>query len=87
MDKAVLKEPDNITIRLTRAHNSKTIPRFFNRRSIAYEDFEHLANLFEKGLNVPSRLKASVYPSLVALYEEDGNRLEAQKYQTMAENL
>jgi tetratricopeptide (TPR) repeat protein len=91
MDKAVRKDTDNITdyitIRLTRANNSMRLPKFLNRRPIAYEDFEHLAGLFEKGLKVPLQLKTSVYHSLAALYKEDGDVAKAQKYQTMAETV
>jgi len=87
MDKAVRKDPDNITIRMTRANNSKSLPKFLNRRPIAYEDFEVLASLFQKGLKVPSPLKISVYHSLAAMYKEDGNMAEAKKYQTMAETV
>jgi hypothetical protein len=85
MDKAVRKEPENITIRMIRANNSKSLPKFLNRRPIAYEDFEVLASLFQKGVKVPSPLKISVYHSLAAMYKEDGNMAEAKKYQTMAE--
>ena len=89
MDKAVRKDPDNIsdyvTIRLVRANNSMRLPKSLNRRPIAYEDFELLASLFQKGLKIPSPLKISVYRSLAALYQEDGNMAEAKKYQTMAE--
>jgi len=87
MDKAVRKDPDNITIRMTRANNSKCLPKILNRRPIAYEDFELLASLFQKGLKIPSPLKISVYRSLAALYQEDGNMAEAKKYQTMAETV
>jgi len=87
MDKAARKDPDNITIRMTRANNSKSLPKFLNRRPIAYEDFEHLADLFERGLKVPFQLKTSVYHSLAALYREDGDVAKAQKYQTMAETV
>jgi len=87
MDKAVRKDPDNITLRMTRANNSKSLPKFLNRRPIAYEDFEVLASLFQKGLKVPSPLKISVYHSLAAMYKEDGNMAEAKKYQTMAETV
>jgi len=91
MDKAVRKDTDNITdyitIRLTRANNSMRLPKFLNRRPIAYEDFEVLASLFEKGLKVPSQLRISVYRSLAALYKEDGDVAKAQKYQTMAETV
>lgn len=91
MDKAVRKDIDNITdyitIRLTRANNSIRLPKFLNRRPIAYEDFEHLAGLLEKGLKVPPQLRISVYRSLAALYKEDGDAAKAQKYQSMAETV
>lgn len=88
MDKAVRKAPDNITVRLIRANNSKALSsKFLSQRSIAYEDFEHLAGLFEKGLKVSSQLKASVYRSLADLYKEDGNLAEAKKYQVMAKTV
>ena len=73
MDKAVRKAPDDITIRLTRGYSAKASPRSLNRRQIAYDDFEHVAMLFEKGLNAPMPLKASVYRSLSGLYQEDGD--------------
>ncbi len=57
MDKAVRKDPDNIAIRMVRGNNSRALPRFLNRRSIAYEDFQHLAGLFEKGVQVPPPIK------------------------------
>ena len=85
MDKAVRKAPDDILIRLTRGSSAKASPRFLNRRSIAYDDFEHLAMLFEKGLTAPPLLKASVYRTLAGLYKEDGEGGKAQKYQAMAE--
>ena len=88
MDKAVRKDLNNITVRLIRANNSKVLSsKFLSQRSIAYEDFEHVASLFEKGLKVPSQLKASVYRSLADLYKEDGNLAEAKKYQIMAKNV
>ena len=87
LDKAVGKDPNNITARLTRANNSKELQRSLNRRSTAHEDLEHVADLFEKGLRVPSQLKASVYRSLADLYKEDGDPADAKKYKTMAETV
>ena len=91
MDKAARKDTDNITdyitIRLTRANNSMRLPKSLNRRPIAYEDFELLASLFEKGLKVPSQLRMSVYRSLAVLYKEDGDVAKAQKYQIMADTV
>jgi tetratricopeptide (TPR) repeat protein len=87
LDKAVRKDPENVVIRMIRANNSKGLPKFLNRRSIAYEDFEYLAGLFEKGQTFPSPLKASVYRQLAALNQEDGQTAKAKKFQAMAQNL
>jgi tetratricopeptide (TPR) repeat protein len=84
MDKAVRMDPENISVRLIRANNSKNLPKFLNRRSVAYEDFEHLAGLFEKNSDVSPSLKACVYRDLAALYKEDGDAAKAQKYEAMA---
>jgi len=84
MDKAVRMDPDNISVRLIRANNSKNLPRFLNRRSVAYEDFEYLAGLFEKRPDVSPSLKVSVYRDLAALYKEDGDAAKARKYEAMA---
>jgi len=85
MDKAVRHAPDDITIRLTRGFSAKASPKFLGRRQVAYEDFEYLAALFEKGLKVPESLKATVYGQLADLYKEDGDAVRAQKYGAMAE--
>jgi tetratricopeptide (TPR) repeat protein len=84
MDKAVRMDPDNISVRMIRANNSKYLPKFLNRRPVAYEDFEHLANLFEKKPDVSPSLKAYVYQNLADLYKEDGDAAKAQKYEAMA---
>jgi tetratricopeptide (TPR) repeat protein len=84
MDKAVRMDPDNISVRLIRANNSKNLPKFLNRRSVAYEDFEYLTGLFEKKAGISASLKASVYMNLAALYKEDGDPAKARKYEAMA---
>ena len=84
MDKAVRMDPDNISVRLIRANNSKNLPKFLNRRPVAYEDFEYLAGLFEKKPAVSPSLKASVYRNLAALYKEDGDPAKARKCEAMA---
>jgi tetratricopeptide (TPR) repeat protein len=84
MDKAVRMDPDNITVRLYRGNSSKALPKFLNRRSVAYEDFEHLASLFEKKPDVSASLRASVYQNLAALYKEDGDPVKARRYEAMA---
>jgi tetratricopeptide (TPR) repeat protein len=87
MDKAVRMDPDNISVRMIRANNSRYLPKFLNRRSVAYEDFEHLVSLFEKKSDVSPALKASVYRDLAGLYKEDGDAAKAQKYEAMAANI
>jgi two-component SAPR family response regulator len=72
---------------MTRGLNSRGLPGFLNRRQVACEDFEHLADLFEKGLKVPASLKSTVYKNLSEFYKEDGDKVKAQKYKAMAENL
>jgi hypothetical protein len=84
MDKAVRMDPDNIAARLIRANNSKNLPKFLNRRPVAYEDLEYLAGLFEKRLDISPSLKTSVYRGLAALYKEDGDAAKARKYEAMA---
>jgi hypothetical protein len=84
MDKAVRMDSDNISVRLIRAHNSKNLPMFLNRRSVAYEDFEYLEGLFKKKPDISTSLKASVYRNLAALYKEDGDAAKAWKYEAMA---
>ncbi len=85
MDKAVRNAPDDITIRMTRGISAQSSPKFLGRRPVAYEDFEYLAALFEKGPKVPDSLKAKVYGHLADLYREDGDAAHAQKYGAMAE--
>jgi tetratricopeptide (TPR) repeat protein len=84
MDKAVRKDPDNITVRMTRGGNARNLPRFLNRRSIAYEDFEHVIGLLEKNPKASASLKATVYNALAALYKEDGDTTKAQDFAAKA---
>ena len=48
MDKAVELVPDNINVRMIRAHNSLNLPGIFHRTKIAITDFEHLLTLRKK---------------------------------------
>ena len=85
MDKAVRRAPDDIAVRLTRGMSSKASPKFLGRRPVAYEDFEHLADLIDKGAKFPQSVKALVYSQLADLYREDGETGKAEKYAAMAE--
>jgi len=86
MDKAVRKNPDNISVRLTRAFNSKSLPSFLDRGHIALEDFEHLAGLIEKNTGVSQAIKKTVYSNLAELYSKAGDQEKAERYARLAEN-
>ena len=87
MDKAVRKAPDNITVRMTRAHNSKNLPGFLRRGGIALEDFEHLATLIRNRPDLPSELVTEVYTNLVEMYRKKGNKQQAQHYTARLKDL
>ena len=87
MDKAVRKAPDNVTVRLTRAYNSKSLPDFLERKSVAVEDFEHLAKMIRKGSLSSISIRKKVYSNLAELYEEIGQREKAEDYHKFANGL
>ena len=84
MDKAVRRSPDNITVRMTRGCNSMALPGFLNRRSFAFEDFEYLAQRFEKEPQLPAALKSQVYENLAELYRRTRETAKAEKYDRLA---
>jgi len=85
MDKAVRRAPDDVTVRITRGMSAKASPKFLGRRPVAYEDFEYLTDLIDKGGRLPQSLKALAYSQLADLYKEDGDSAQAQKYGGLAE--
>lgn len=87
MDKAVRKDPDNVSVRMTRALNSKSLPPFLNRENIALEDFEYLADLTEKNPESLASIKKKVYTNLADLYTKTGDQAKATKFRKMAESL
>ena len=86
MDKAVRKDPDNVSVRLTRAFNSKNLPSFLERGHIALEDFEYLAGLIAKNPDLSKAIKKTVYSNLADLYGKAGDREKADRFSRLAEN-
>jgi len=84
MDKAVRIDPDNITVRMTRAGNAKNLPRFLNRRPIAYTDLEHVIGLLKRDPGASASLRATVYGALASLYAEDNDAAKAAEYRSKA---
>ena len=72
MDKAIRKDPDNVSVRMTRAYNSKNLPSFLNRGHLAAEDFEYLADLIEKNPESYVSIKKDVYTNLAELHSKAG---------------
>ena len=72
MDKAIRKDPDNVSVRMTRAYNSKNLPSFLNRGHLAVEDFEYLADLIEKNPESYVSIKKDVYTNLAELHSKAG---------------
>ena len=87
MDKAIRKDPDNISVRMTRAYNSKNLPSFLNRGHLAVEDFEYLADLIEKNPETYASIKKDVYTNLCELYRKAGDQAKADTFKNLAENL
>jgi len=87
MDKAVKREPDNVSVRMTRASNSKSLPSFLNRGDIALEDFEYLAGLIDKNPESLTSIKKKVYSNLAELYIKAGDQARAEKFRKLSENL
>jgi tetratricopeptide (TPR) repeat protein len=87
MDKAVRRDPDSISVRLTRAYNSKNLPKFLDREGIALEDFEYLAKIIEKDPVSFKSIEKEVYSNLADLYEKRGERASAKEYREKTEEL
>ena len=87
MDKAIRKDPDNVSVRMTRAYNSKNLPSFLSRGHLAVEDFEYLADLIEKNPDAYASIKKVVYANLCELYGKAGDQAKAEKSKQLAENL
>jgi len=87
MDKAVKRDPDNVSVRMTRASNSKSLPSFLNRGDIALEDFEYLAGLIEQNPESLASIKKKVYSNLAELYIKAGDQARAEKFRKLSENL
>jgi len=87
MDKAVKRDAGNVSVRMTRASNSKSLPSFLNRGDIALEDFEYLAGLIEKNPESLTSIKKKVYSNLAELYIKAGDQVKAEKFRKLSENL
>lgn len=80
MDKAVNKAPDNYAVRLTRGHNSRSLPDMLRRGKFAFDDFEHLAELIERDPEQSAMsVKNEVFKNLTELYSKSGEQDKADR--------
>ena len=87
MDKAVRRDPDNVSVRMTRAINSRRLPSFLRRGNVALEDFEYLAGLIAKNPDFPRSIKKTIYTHLAELYSKAKDRASAREFRKLAEGL
>ena len=87
MDKAVRRDPDNISVRFTRAYNSKNLPFFLDRGGIALEDFQHLEEMIKKDPATFASIQKEVYANLAELYEKRGEEDRSAEYRKKTEGL
>lgn len=71
---------------LSRAVNSKSLPSFFDRGDIAFEDFEYLEALIEKNPYFLKSIRHKVYSNLAELYGKSGDESKADHYRRLAES-
>ena len=80
MDKAVELAPDNINVRMVKAHNSLNLPGIFHRIEIAVTDFEHLLTLREKRQEEFSKsLLAKIFLGLGSAYKRKEDMVKARE--------
>ena len=87
MDKAVKSAPDNVSVRMTRANNSKNLPHFLERGHLVLKDFEHLADVIEKRPDINLSTKRKIYTNLFQLYSKTDDQTRAEKYRRLAAGL
>lgn len=86
MDKAIRRDPDNITVRMTRGNNSINLPSFLKRVDTGIEDFQYLAALIEEDPEKHKSIAKEVFSSLAILYNKKEQPIKAKEYQKRADN-
>jgi tetratricopeptide (TPR) repeat protein len=80
MDKAVELAPDNVSVRMIRAHNSLNLQGIFHRIKVAINDFEHLLSLSQKSPQEFSKgLLVEIYLGLGNAYKKRGDIIKARE--------
>lgn len=81
IDKAVMKEPDHVIVRMVRGRNSTGLPKLFKRRKFTKIDFLHIDKIVSKSpdaLNVATQ--AQVYYKLGKIFSSEGDKALSQSY-------
>ncbi|MEN8263447.1 MAG: tetratricopeptide repeat protein [Nitrospirota bacterium] len=81
IDRAVMKDPDHILVRMVRANNSRGLPKMFGRRHYFRDDMLHVEKLINKS---PGKfhviLQSQVYYKLGTAFASDGDDAKAKSY-------
>lgn len=81
MDKAVVRQPNNTSVLMTRGKTLIQLPAFFKRKKIAISDFEKVAAILNEKQDAGQDLKLkTVYTHLVNLYQDTGQQEKADVY-------
>lgn len=81
IDRAIMKDPDNVLIRMIRANMSLRLPKFFNRRKFAKVDLLHIEEIIKREpKKVSTAFNTEVHYRLGMIYKSDGDKKLAETY-------
>ena len=80
LDKAVRKNKDNLRARLLRGSVSYEVPKMFDRKQVALDDYTYVAQMVQGGRPLEKTIQAEVYYKLGALLLERNDRAAADNY-------
>ncbi|MBB5393829.1 MULTISPECIES: tetratricopeptide repeat protein [unclassified Herbaspirillum] len=84
LDKAVKKDPSNLTVRFIRGSVSYNLPAMFSRKTTAENDYLFFTNEAESGAQVDPNRLAEAYYKLGKIAEEQKRKSAAETFYTQA---
>ncbi len=81
IDKAIMKEPDHVMVRMVRANNSSGLPKFFKRRKYTKIDLLHIEKVITASPEALNKAgQAQVYFKLGKIFYSEGDKALSQSY-------
>ncbi|MBO9537888.1 hypothetical protein [Herbaspirillum sp.] len=84
LDKAVKKDPSNLTVRFIRGSVSYSLPAMFSRKTTAENDFLFFTSEAESGVQIAPNKLAEAYYKLGKIADEKKQKDEANAFYTQA---